>query len=276
VRQYEAALITDQAIVDNAKLNLVYTRIVAPVAGRIGLRFVDKGNFVTMGDATGICVITQMQPISVVFTIPEDALPAVRKRMREGATLEVRVLDRAQKNELGLGKLATTDNQIDTTTGTVKLRAVFDNADESLFPNQFVNVRLLVDTVNDATVVPVAAVQRGPIGTFVYLAKADDTVEIRKIEIGVTDGEKVAIVDGLQVGDQVVVDGMDRLRDGARIRRQGAPPQRPVAAAPAGGAAPRGAGVDQQRRGEGAGGGAGAVDRRGPATSSGRLPQTSQ
>ena len=193
VRQYEAALVTDQALVDNAKLNLVYTRIVAPTDGRIGLRFVDQGNYVTMGDATGICVITQMQPISVLFTIPEDSLPAVRRRVRDNAVLEATALDRAQKNVLGKGKLSTTDNQIDTTTGTVKLRAIFDNPDEALFPNQFVNLRLLVDTVRDATTVPVTAVQRGQPGTFVYRVKADDTVEVRVVETGDTDGEKIAV-----------------------------------------------------------------------------------
>ena len=219
VRQYEAQLITDRAIVDNAKLNLTYTRIIAPVTGRIGLRLVDQGNYVTMGDTTGICVVTQVQPISVMFTIPEDALPPVRKRLREGATLTVTALDRAQKNQLGLGKLATIDNQIDTTTGTVKLRAVFDNEDEALFPNQFVNVRLLADTVKDATVVPVAAIQRGQPGTFVYLVKADDTVTIRVVETGATDGERIAVTKGLEVGEQVVIDGVDRLRDGAKIRR---------------------------------------------------------
>jgi multidrug efflux system membrane fusion protein len=135
-----------------------------------------------MGDATSICVITQMQPMSVMFTIPEDFLPQVRKRLRDGATLQTTALDRAQKTELGTGKIATHDNQIDTTTGTVKLRAVFDNADEALFPNQFVNIRLLVDTVKDAVVVPVAAIQRGQPGTFVYRVKPDDTVEIRVVD----------------------------------------------------------------------------------------------
>src|SRR5690242_9754766 len=150
VRQYEATIVTDQALVDNAKLNLVYTRIIAPVSGRIGLRLVDQGNYVTLGDATGICIITQMQPMTVIFTIPEDFLPQVRKRLRAGATLQTTALDRAQKTELATGKVSTHDNQIDTTTGTVKLRAIFDNTDEALFPNQFVNVRLLVDTVKDA------------------------------------------------------------------------------------------------------------------------------
>jgi multidrug efflux system membrane fusion protein len=237
VRQYEAQLITDQAGVDAAKLNLVYTRIIAPVAGRIGLRLVDPGNYVTMGDATGICVITQMQPMSVIFTIPEDSLPQVRQRLRDGATLTVTALDRAQKNQLGQGKVSTTDNQIDTTTGTVRLRAIFDNPDEALFPNQFVNIRLLADTVKDAITVPVAAVQRGQPGTFVYLVKADDTVGIQVIETGATDGEKIAITKGLKVGDEVVIDGVDRLRDGAKIRRPGQAPGgagRPVAAAPDG------------------------------------------
>ena len=222
VRQYEAALVIDQAMVDAAKLNVAYTKIVAPITGRIGLRTVDPGNFVSMSDATSICIIIQIQPISVLFTIPEDMLPSVRERLKAGAKLEVRVLDRAQKNELGIGKLDTHDNLIDMTTGTVKLRAVFDNKDDTLFPNQFVNVRLLVDTVKDATVVPVAAIQRGQPGTFVYLVKADDTVEIRVVELGATDGEKVQIVKGLQPGDQVVIDGTDRLRDGAKIRRPAA------------------------------------------------------
>jgi len=235
VRQYEAALVIDQALVDAAKLNVTYTRIVAPLTGKIGLRLVDKGNYVTMSDATSICVIIQVQPISVIFTIPEDTLPQVRKRLAAGANLEVRVFDRSQKNELALGRLDTTDNVIDTTTGTVRLRAVFENADESLFPNQFVNIRLLVDTVTDATVVPIAAIQRGQPGTFVYLVKPDDTVTIRVVELGASDGDKVAILKGLQVGDQVVIDGVDRLRDGAKIRRPGATPRAaagpPVAAA---------------------------------------------
>lgn len=266
VRQYEAALVIDQALVDAAKLNVAYTKIVAPLTGRIGLRMVDQGNYVTMGDAASICVIIQVQPISVVFTIPEDALPAVRQRLKAGASLEARVLDRAQKSELGVGKLDTHDNVIDTTTGMVKLRAVFDNKDESLFPNQFVNVRLLVDTVKDATVVPVAAIQRGQPGTFVYLVKADDTAEIRVVELGVTDGEKVQITSGLQAGDQVVIDGTDRLRDGAKIRRPSANPRAttgppvaaaPPAAAPPVAAAPSDAQGGQQRRRQGNAGGAG-------------------
>ncbi len=259
VRQYEAALVIDQAAVDAARLNLDYTRIVAPITGRIGLRGVDPGNHVSMGDTTPICILIQLQPISVVFTIPEDALPPVRDRLKAGARLDVRVLDRSQKNELATGRLDTHDNVIDTTTGTVRLRAIFDNKDEALFPNQFVNVRLLVDTVKDATVVPVAAIQRGQPGTFVYLARADDTVEIRVVELGPTDGEKVQVVSGLKPGDQVVIDGTDRLRDGAKIRRPGAAPRgagAPVAAAPpdaAKDAAPK----DGQQRGRPPGAGAG-------------------
>jgi multidrug efflux system membrane fusion protein len=242
VRQYEAALVVDQAQVDAAKLNVTYTKILSPLTGRIGLRLVDQGNYVTMADATSICIIIQVQPISVLFTIPEDSLPQVRARLKAGATLEVRVLDRAQKTELAVGKLDTHDNVIDTTTGTVKLRGTFDNKDEALFPNQFVNVRLLVDTVKDATVVPVAAIQRGQPGTYVYLVKADDTVAIKVVTLGVTDGEKVQITSGLEVGDEVVIDGTDRLRDGAKIRRPGANPRvtsgPPVAAAPPDAASP--------------------------------------
>jgi multidrug efflux system membrane fusion protein len=233
VNQYEATVVTDRAGVDSAKLNLVYTRIVAPTDGRIGLRLVDPGNYVSMGDATGICVITLMRPMSVLFSIPEDALPAVRKRLHAGATLQATALDRAQTTELAVGKLTTTDNQIDTATGTVKLRAVFDNADEALFPNQFVNIDLLVDTVKDALVVPVAAIQKGQPGTFVYYVKPDDTVAIRVVETGVSDGERIAVTKGLALNDRVVIDGTDRLREGSKIRVPTAPKAGPPAAAAA-------------------------------------------
>ena len=272
VRQYEAALVVDQALVDAAKLNVAYTRITAPLTGKIGLRMVDKGNYVAMGDSSSICVIIQVQPISVLFTIPEDSLPLVRKRLKTGETMDVRALDRSQKVELGVGRLDTTDNVIDLTTGTVKLRAIFDNADEALFPNQFVNVRLLADTVKDAVVVPVAAIQRGQPGTFVYLARPDDSVEIRVVQLGETDGEKVAILKGLQVGDQVVIDGVDRLRDGAKIRRPTAAPRAsagpPVASAP-----PPGAPAEGQRRRQqanGASGGTGGPNPGQPATQTNR------
>jgi multidrug efflux system membrane fusion protein len=229
VNQLEATVLTDQAGVDSAKLNLTYTRIVAPTDGRIGLRLVDPGNYVTIGDATGICTITLMQPMSVLFTIPEDSLPPVRKRIKDGANLDVTALDRAQKNTLGTGNLSSTDNQVDTTTGTVKMRAMFENPDEALFPNQFVNVKLLVDTVKDTTVVPVAAIQRGQPGIYVYVVQPDETVKIQVVEIGVTDGDKYAVTKGLNVGDQVVIDGVDRLRDGAKIRKPGAPAGRQTA-----------------------------------------------
>ena len=275
VRQYEAALVIDQAAVDAAKLNVTYTRIVAPLTGRIGLRLVDPGNYVTMADATSICIIIQIQPISVIFAIPEDSLPQVRQRIRSGASLEVRVLDRAQKTELGVGKLDTHDNIIDTTTGMVKLRAVFDNKDENLFPNQFVNVRMLVDTVKDAVVVPVAAIQRGQPGIFVYLVKADDTVEIRVVELGVSDGDKVQVTSGLQVGEQVVIDGTDRLRDGAKIRRPAGGGPRATTGAPVA-AAPPDAQQQQQRRRQGNGGGADGAGPRGQGTGAGRPAQSNQ
>lgn len=222
VHQYEGTVRTDQALVDNAKLNLAYCHIVAPVAGRIGLRQVDQGNYVQISDPNGIVVITQLKPISVIFTLPEDNLPAIFKRLHAGATLQVTAFDRTQTTKLATGTLMTLDNQIDTTTGTVKLRAQFDNADESLFPNQFVNAQLLVDTLHDATVIPNAAVQRGAPGTFVYLIKPDDTVTVRPVKLGPADGERVAIESGLVPGDKVVVDGADKLREGAKITQPGA------------------------------------------------------
>ena len=217
VRQDEGTVKLDQALVDNAKVNLGFTRIVAPLSGRIGLRLVDPGNYVQIGAAGGLAVIAQMQPISVLFTLPEDELPAVMKRLRAGATLPVTAYDRSDSTKLADGTLTAVDSAIDTTTGTVKLRADFPNDDESLFPNQFVNARLLIDTLKDTTVIPSAAVQRGQPGTFVYLIKSDDTVTVRKIKLGPQDGERIAVRDGLAVGDRVVVDGADKLREGSKI-----------------------------------------------------------
>ena len=217
VQQDEGAIRTDQAQIDTQKLNLTYCHIVAPVDGRVGLRQVDAGNYVQPSDANGIVVITQLQPISVVFSVTEDDLPMVLKRFHAGGKLPVTAYDRANAAMLATGELATLDNQIDTTTGTVKLRALFANADESLFPNQFVNARLLVDTLRDAVTVPVAAVQRGAPGTYVYLVGADSTVSVRPVKIGVTDGDKVQVRSGLAEGDRVVIDGADRLRDGVRV-----------------------------------------------------------
>ncbi len=217
VQQYEGTVKSDEAQVENARLNLAYCRIVAPISGRIGLRQVDQGNYVQVSDPNGIAVITQLRPISVIFTVPEDNLPAIQKRLNAGASLEVDAWDRAMATKLATGKLTTVDNQIDTSTGTVKLRAQFDNADGLLFPNQFVNTRLLVDTIHDAVIVPAAAIQRGAPGTFVYLVKGDSTVTVRPVKLGPGDGDRVAIRDGLAAGDAVVVDGADKLRDGAKV-----------------------------------------------------------
>lgn len=217
VRQYRATIKVDQAQVDNARLNLGYCRIVSPVEGRVGLRQVDQGNYVQTSDANGIVVVTQLRPITVVFTIPEDNLQKVLARLRAGATLPVSAYDRAGTTLLATGTLATVDNQIDPTTGTVKLKAQFDNLDERLFPNQFVNVRLLVDTVQGATVIPSAAVQRGAKGTYVYVIAADATAASRPVTTGPSDGERVQVINGIEPGEQVVIDGIDRLRDGIKV-----------------------------------------------------------
>ena len=218
VHQDEGTIQTDKAQIDSAKLNLVYCHIVSPVDGRVGLRQVDAGNYVQTSDTTGLVVITQVQPISVIFTQPEDRLPAIAARLRAGATLSVSVYDRAGETLIAKGSVATTDNEIDTTTGTVKLRAMFSNDDLALFPNQFVNVKLLVDTLTDATVVPSAAIQLGAPGPFVYAVNADDTVSVRQVKPGPAAGDRTAVSSGVAPGDRVVVDGIDRLRDGAKIR----------------------------------------------------------
>ncbi len=217
VQQDEAAIRTDQALIDTQKLNLVYCRITAPVDGRVGLRQVDAGNYVQTSDPSGLVVLTQLQPISVLFSIAEDDLPGVLKRVHEGATLPVALYDRANVKDLATGTLSNLDNQIDTTTGMVKLRAMFANADEELFPNQFVNARLLVDTLRNVVTVPVAAIQRGAQGTYVYVVGADSTVSVRVVTVGVADGDAVQVTKGLAAGDRVVIDGSDRLRDGARV-----------------------------------------------------------
>ena len=222
VQQYMGTVRSDQSQVDSAKLNLIYCHITAPVTGRVGLRQVDQGNYVQTSDTNGIVVITQLQPITVIFTLPEDNIPAILQRMHELAQqgndkLPVTVFDRADNHKLGTGVLMTIDNQIDTTTGTVKLRAQFDNADEMLFPNQFVNTQLLLDTLHDTPTIPAAGVQRGQPGTFVYLVQSDNTVKIQPITLGPTEGDVVAVTAGLSPGDKVVVDGTDKLRDGAQI-----------------------------------------------------------
>ena len=221
VRQYEAVLKVDRAAIDNARLQLGYSRIVAPLTGRLGLRQIDPGNVVRAGDANGLVVIAQLQPIGTVFTVAEDNLPAVMKKVRAGERLPVEAYDRGGRTRLASGALLTVDNQIDSASGTVKLKAQFANADNALFPNQFVNVRMLVDVKRGATIIPGAAVQRGTPGTFVYLVAADRSVSIRKVVLGPVDGDSVA-VEGLAAGDLVVVDGADRLREGATVELAGA------------------------------------------------------
>ncbi|QUN44300.1 MdtA/MuxA family multidrug efflux RND transporter periplasmic adaptor subunit [Burkholderia cenocepacia] len=217
VKQYEGAVKTDQAAIDSAKLNLTYARITAPVSGRVGLRQVDPGNYVTPGDTNGIVVITQLQPMSVIFTTSEDNLPQILKQVNAGRKLSVTAYNRNNTVPLETGSLATLDNQIDTSTGTVKLRANFDNKEGMLFPNQFVNTRLLVDVLRNATIVPTSAVLTGSIGQFVYVVKPDNTVTVRKVTIGPVDGERTSIVSGVTLGERVVTDGSDRLREGSKI-----------------------------------------------------------
>jgi membrane fusion protein, multidrug efflux system len=217
VAQDKGLVIADQAQIDTQKLNIAYCHIIAPITGRAGLRLVDPGNYVTANDATGIVVLTQLRPISVIFTVAEDNLPQIVKRLRAGATLPVTAFDRSGAVKLATGVLKTLDNQIDTTTGTLKLRAEFANEDDGLFPNQFVNVELLIDTLHDATVVPTSAIQRGAPGTFVYLVSADNTVAVRPVTLGPASAERVAIQAGLAPGDRIVVDGADKLRSGARV-----------------------------------------------------------
>jgi len=208
---------SDKAAVETAQINLRYTSIVSPVTGRVGLHQVDVGNIVSTNQATGVVVVTELSPMSVVFTIPEDNIPQIMDRLSKGAVLEADAWDRSQTTKLASGKLATVDNQVDPTTGTVKFRAMFDNTDLKLFPQQFVNIRLLVDTLQNQTVVPVAAIQRGASGTYVFLVNPDKSVNQRGVKLGVQDGDKVAILDGLKPGDTVVVDGADRLRDGSDV-----------------------------------------------------------
>jgi membrane fusion protein, multidrug efflux system len=208
---------TDQAQVDAQKLNLAYCHITAPVTGRVGLRQVDPGNYIQTSSTTGIVVVTQVQPISVIFTLPEDSLPAVLKQVHAGQTLAATAYDRTGNTEIETGQLATIDNQIDTTTGTVKLRATFANNALQLFPNQFVNIKLTVDTLKGTNIVPEAAIQRGAPGTFVYLVKPDNTVTAQPVTLGPDNGQKVAVTKGLEPGQVVVIDGADRLKDGAQV-----------------------------------------------------------
>ncbi|HEY3645711.1 MAG TPA: MdtA/MuxA family multidrug efflux RND transporter periplasmic adaptor subunit [Gammaproteobacteria bacterium] len=217
VHQYEGTVKADQAQVDMQQLNLTYAHITAPVSGRVGLRQVDVGNYVTTGDANGVAVITELEPISVLFAVPEDDLQKILARMHSGASLPAAAFDRSQTVQLALGKLSAVDNQVDVATGTVKLRALFDNRDHALFPNQFVNVSLTADVLKGALVMPVPAIQRGAQGSFVYKVNGDSTVSVQTVTLGPQDGQRVVVQSGLKAGDRVVTDGADRLKDGAQV-----------------------------------------------------------
>ena len=250
VQQDKAAMATDQAQIDAANLNINYTHVTAPISGRVGFRLVDQGNYVQPSDANGLVVITQLQPITVFFSIPEDSLRLVATRLNSGARLPAAVFDRNNVHQLAGGELTTIDNQVDTTTGTVKLRATFANDDFALFPNQFVNVRLLADTLSGAVVAPNAAIQLGSIGNFVYVVRDDNSVSVRKVTIGVADAQSTAVLTGLSVGEKVVIDGVDRLREGAKVSVRNAPDANApaAAAAPASDTDQAGAPAKGQRR----------------------------
>ncbi len=227
VQQYAGSVKQDQGLVDAETLNIAYCHIVSPVTGRVGLRLVDPGNYVQTTTASSIAVVTQLQPITVIFSIPEDDLPEIVPQLNAGTKLQVTAFDRSNTKKLATGQVSALDNQIDTTTGTVKVRAQFDNSDEALFPNQFVNARLLVETLQKVVTVPSAAIQlgapgsnatTGASGSYVYVVNADNTVSVRQITTGPTDGTMTAVNSGLSAGERVVVDGADRLRDGLRVR----------------------------------------------------------
>src|SRR5579863_5321111 len=217
VQQYQGSVKQDQATVDTEALNIAYCHIVSPVTGRVGLRLVDPGNYVQASGSTGIAVVTQLQPITVIFSVPEDDLPDIAPQLAAGTPLQVTVFDRANIKKLATGQVSALDNQIDITTGTVKVRAQFDNTDNALFPSQFVNARLLVETLENVVTVPTAAIQRGAPGTYVYAINSDSTVSVRQIKTGVVDGDMTEVKSGLTPGDRVVIDGTDRLRDGLRV-----------------------------------------------------------
>ena len=254
VAQYQGTVEADRAAVQAAQVNLNYCRILSPIDGRVGLRQVDLGNYVTPGDTNGLVVITQLKPISVLFTVPEDNLQAIAKRLQAGAVLPATALDRSGATKIADGTLQTFDSQIDATTGTIKLRAIFPNESETLYPNQFVNIRLLLDTHKGVTTMPTAGIQRGVPGTFVYLVNADDTVSVRPVKLGVTDGDRVEVISGVVPGDRIVVDGADKLRDGAKINvRPAANDAAPAGATPPGqnGGQDKSGGGGKKRRSEG-------------------------
>ena len=220
VGQFQGAIVSDQANIDAAKLQLVYSRITAPIGGRIGLRLVDVGNVVHATDSQGLAVITQIQPIAVLFSIPEDDLPRVTSNLKSGAQLPVEAYDRDLKTKLAVGSLLTIDNQIDQSTGTVRLKAVFPNDDNALFPNQFVNARLLIDTRRNAVLIPSPAIQRHAGTSSVYVVKPDNTVDLRTVTVDASQGDLAAIASGIQPGEMVVTDGVDKLQPGSRVSIQ--------------------------------------------------------
>jgi len=266
VQQYEGTVKQDQGLIDAQTLNIAYCHIVSPVTGRIGLRLVDPGNYVQPNSATGIAVVTQIQPITVIFTVPEDDLPDIMPELNSGAKLQVTVFDRANVKKLAVGTVSAVDSQINTTTGTVNVRAQFENTDNALFPNQFVNAQLLVKTLQNAVTVPTAAIQRGApgatpggaMGTYVYLINANNTVSVKQVTVGplFTDANNVSmtsIVSGLSAGDRVVTDGTDRLRDGMHVSVSSVD-NKPVAPAPGGSPSGNGhKGGRAQRQGTGTG-----------------------
>jgi multidrug efflux system membrane fusion protein len=239
VDQYTGTIESDEGQVKTAAVNLQYTHILAPATGRVGLRQVDPGNYVTPGDTNGIVVINQLQPITVIFPIPEDDVPSLMQRLRAGPALKVEAYDKANTTKLADGTLLTVDNEIDVTTGTVKLRAQFDNTDDQLFPNQFVNIQLLQELVQNQIIIPNSAVRRGApngtVSTFVYVVNSDRSVQVRPVTLGVVDGERVAVTKGLAAGELVVTEGADRLREGAKVQLPDATPA-PATARPAAGA----------------------------------------
>ena len=253
VKQLEGTLVIDRANENTARLNLGYSRIVAPVAGRVGLRTIDTGNYIGAGDANGVAVITQLTPIDVAFSVPQDRVPEVQASVAAGTRLAVAAFDRTRTKKLDDGIFMTLDNQVDVQTGTVKAKARFPNAAATLFPNQFVNARLLLRSVDGAVVVPVTALRRGPSGDFVYVVNDDRTVTMRQVERGVATNDVIAVTKGLEAGERVVTEGGDRLRDGARVQL---PSDRPASAAAgasgsrrgASGAAAGASGGQRQRR----------------------------
>jgi len=255
VKQLQAAIVTDRANENTARLNLGWSRIVAPVAGRVGLRPIDVGNTISAGDANGVAVITQLAPIDVAFSVPQDRVPEVQASVAAGTKLAVAAFDRTRTKKLGDGVFMTLDNLVDVQTGTVKAKARFANADVALFPNQFVNVRLLLRAVEGATVVPVTAMRTGPNGDYVYVVNEDRTVSVRAVERGVATSEVIAVTKGLALGERVVTEGGDRLREGARVQLAGDAPQRGASGASGATGGRRGAsgaaaasGADGERR----------------------------